>query len=139
MHPDDACLTGGITGCELTGRMTGVDFSLAAMTDLAIQYDAMGNATKMTGPGTTLSYTYSGTAPTSESYDSGVGFQFANNGAGMRLASQTPAGEEFWNYYDSLGRLTQVWPPRSCQPGRHLLRLRGNPRWQLELAFRPRV
>ncbi|MCX7013824.1 MAG: hypothetical protein NTW86_14945 [Candidatus Sumerlaeota bacterium] len=96
-------------GYDLAGRMTGVDFSLASMTDLAIQYNAVGQATKMTGPGTTLSYTYSGIAPTSEYYDSGVGFQFANNGAGLRLASETPAGEEFWNYYDSLGRLTLVW------------------------------
>ncbi|MCX7013172.1 MAG: hypothetical protein NTW86_11550 [Candidatus Sumerlaeota bacterium] len=67
--------------------MTGVDFSLAGMTDMAIQYDAMGNATKMTGPGTTPSYEC----------------------LGSRLTHKAAAGGDTWEYlWDARDKMTKV-------------------------------
>ncbi|MCX7013825.1 MAG: hypothetical protein NTW86_14950 [Candidatus Sumerlaeota bacterium] len=74
-------------GYDLAGRMTGVNFSLENMTDMAIEYDAMGNPTKMTGPGTTLAYTYSGSP----------------------LTRKAEAGGDTWEYqWDARDKMTKV-------------------------------
>ena len=98
-------------------RLTKADFSLAATTDIVRYYDAAnGTLTKITGPGTDLTYEYDVQRMTKETYSqTSESFELAYNAAGQRTKLVTPAaGETFAYTYDSDGRLQQIEQGGSC-------------------------
>jgi len=85
---------------------------LAVRPDIGIQYDsAKGTLTKMTGPGTALSYAYEGNRVTKETFQSySASFEIGYNGAGLRSSLKLPVSGQTYGYaYDSKGRLTRVY------------------------------
>ncbi|MCX7011573.1 MAG: hypothetical protein NTW86_03230 [Candidatus Sumerlaeota bacterium] len=64
-----------------------MDFSLENMIDMVVEYNAMGNPTKMTGPGTMPTYAYSGS----------------------RLTRKAATGGDTWEcYWDARDKMTKV-------------------------------